>query len=232
MKEGTDVTDQHLDDTNNYTAINQLIQDEQLTVHGVEVAEDENDDDSGDEDQEEEAWMEQDAQLQREQQQLQAQKTAYLENMMYLNQLGSVQEELAHEGSDRYEGQEYKEPVQYNEPSPDQYVDYAQNNQYLDQNVNQLNTDMETSIQYQNLAAAASSPGQTMNREKRQPLKQVKQLTELQYNQILRKTMILDKVDRRKKEIDLKYEIEELKKLRNKDINDIKILKVELLKLQ
>lgn len=44
--------------------------------------------------------------------------------------------------------------------------------------------------------------------------------------------MILDKVDRRKKEIDLKYEIEELKKLRNKDINDIKILKVELLKLQ
>lgn len=44
--------------------------------------------------------------------------------------------------------------------------------------------------------------------------------------------MILDKADRKKTEIDLKLEVEELKKMRNKDIADIKMLKVELNKLE
>jgi len=44
--------------------------------------------------------------------------------------------------------------------------------------------------------------------------------------------MILDKADRKKSESDLKLEIEELKKMRNKDIGDIKMLKVELNKLE
>ena len=44
--------------------------------------------------------------------------------------------------------------------------------------------------------------------------------------------MILDKVDKKKKDEDLKYEIEQIKKLRNKDIAEIKLLKVELFKLQ
>lgn len=44
--------------------------------------------------------------------------------------------------------------------------------------------------------------------------------------------MILDKADRKKTEEDLKMEIEELKKMRNKDIADIRMLKVELNKLE
>lgn len=44
--------------------------------------------------------------------------------------------------------------------------------------------------------------------------------------------MLLDKGDRKKSEEDLKYEIEEVKKMRNKDIAEIKLLKVELSKLQ
>ena len=43
--------------------------------------------------------------------------------------------------------------------------------------------------------------------------------------------MILDKTDRKKKDEDLKYEIEELKRMRNKDMAEIKLLKVELSKL-
>tara|TARA_B110000285_G_scaffold153430_1_gene171271 strand:+ start:568 stop:702 length:135 start_codon:yes stop_codon:yes gene_type:complete len=43
--------------------------------------------------------------------------------------------------------------------------------------------------------------------------------------------MILDKSDRKKSDIELKMEIEELKKMRNKDEGEIKILKVELQKL-
>ena len=44
--------------------------------------------------------------------------------------------------------------------------------------------------------------------------------------------MILDKADRKKTEQDLKMEVEELKKMRNKDVADIKMLKVELNKLE
>ena len=40
--------------------------------------------------------------------------------------------------------------------------------------------------------------------------------------------MILDKADRKKSNIELQLEIEELKKMRNKDESDIKLLKVEL----
>jgi len=47
----------------------------------------------------------------------------------------------------------------------------------------------------------------------------------------MRKAMILDKNDRRKTEPELKVEIDQLKKLRNKDENDIKLMKVELNKL-
>lgn len=43
--------------------------------------------------------------------------------------------------------------------------------------------------------------------------------------------MILDKTDRKKTDLELKMEIDELKKMRNKDEGEIKILKVELLKL-
>ena len=43
--------------------------------------------------------------------------------------------------------------------------------------------------------------------------------------------MILDKADRKKTDKDLKIEIEELKKMRNKDVADIKMLKVELNKI-
>ena len=43
--------------------------------------------------------------------------------------------------------------------------------------------------------------------------------------------MILDKTDRKKSDVELKMEIEELKKMRNKDESEIKILKVELQKL-
>jgi len=45
---------------------------------------------------------------------------------------------------------------------------------------------------------------------------------------VLRKAMILDKADRKKSNIELQLEIEELKKMRNKDESDIKLLKVEL----
>ena len=40
--------------------------------------------------------------------------------------------------------------------------------------------------------------------------------------------MILDKTDRKKSELELKMEIDELKKMRNKDEGEIKLLKVEL----
>ena len=43
--------------------------------------------------------------------------------------------------------------------------------------------------------------------------------------------MILDKTDRKKSDVELKLEIDELKKMRNKDEAEIKILKVELQKL-
>ena len=44
--------------------------------------------------------------------------------------------------------------------------------------------------------------------------------------------MILDKSDRRKSDIELKIEIDELKRMRNKDETEIKLLKVEQMKLQ
>ena len=44
--------------------------------------------------------------------------------------------------------------------------------------------------------------------------------------------MVLDKADRRKKDDELKDEIDELKKMRNNDQAEIKLLKVELLKMQ
>ena len=44
--------------------------------------------------------------------------------------------------------------------------------------------------------------------------------------------MILDKADRRKNEMELKSEIDELKKMRNRDEEEIKLLKVELSKLE
>lgn len=44
--------------------------------------------------------------------------------------------------------------------------------------------------------------------------------------------MVLDKADRRKTNAELQHEIEELKKLKNKDEGDIKLMKVELTKLE
>jgi hypothetical protein len=44
--------------------------------------------------------------------------------------------------------------------------------------------------------------------------------------------MILDKSDRRKSDVELKIEIDELKRMRNKDETEIKLLKVEMMKLQ
>ena len=44
--------------------------------------------------------------------------------------------------------------------------------------------------------------------------------------------MILDKADRKKSEQELKAEVEELKKMRNKDEEEIKLLKVEMNKLE
>lgn len=44
--------------------------------------------------------------------------------------------------------------------------------------------------------------------------------------------MVLDKGDRKKRDDELKDEIDELKKMRNKDMAEIKLLKVELSKLQ
>lgn len=43
--------------------------------------------------------------------------------------------------------------------------------------------------------------------------------------------MILDKADRKKTDAELKNEIDELKRMRNKDQNDIRLLKVELGKM-
>lgn len=43
--------------------------------------------------------------------------------------------------------------------------------------------------------------------------------------------MILDRTDKRKNEAELQKEIEELKLMKNRDENDIKMLKVELNKL-
>ena len=65
-----------------------------------------------------------------------------------------------------------------------------------------------------------------------QSFKIQKQLTDEQKRIILRKAMILDKSDRRKSDIELKIEIEELKRMRNKDETEIKLLKVEMMKLQ
>lgn len=48
---------------------------------------------------------------------------------------------------------------------------------------------------------------------------------------VIRKAMTLDKADKRKTEVELKAEIEQLKLIRNKDQADIKMLKVELNKL-
>ena len=42
----------------------------------------------------------------------------------------------------------------------------------------------------------------------------------------------LDKADKKKSEYELAMEIEELKKQKNRDVDDIKILKVELAKLE
>ena len=44
--------------------------------------------------------------------------------------------------------------------------------------------------------------------------------------------MILDKNDKKKTNLELQLEIEELKKMRNRDDDDIKLLKVELQKLE
>lgn len=49
---------------------------------------------------------------------------------------------------------------------------------------------------------------------------------------MLRKAMILDKADRKKTEVELKAEVDELKKMRNKDEEEIKLLKVEMNKLE
>ena len=59
-----------------------------------------------------------------------------------------------------------------------------------------------------------------------------KQLSEDQKKIILRKAMVLDKTDRRKTDMELKIEIDELKRMRNKDESEIKLLKVEMMKLQ
>ena len=44
--------------------------------------------------------------------------------------------------------------------------------------------------------------------------------------------MILDKSDRKKSDIELKIEIDELKRMKNKDETEIKLLKVEMMKLK
>ena len=59
-----------------------------------------------------------------------------------------------------------------------------------------------------------------------------RQLTDEQKRVILRKAMILDKSDRRKSDVELKIEIDELKRMRNKDETELKLLKVEMMKLQ
>ena len=48
---------------------------------------------------------------------------------------------------------------------------------------------------------------------------------------VIRKAMTLDKADRKKSEAELQREVEELKLMRNRDEADIKLLKVELNKL-
>ena len=49
---------------------------------------------------------------------------------------------------------------------------------------------------------------------------------------IIRKAMTLDRQDRKKTEQQLKLEVDELKKMKNTDEADIKMLKVELNKLE
>jgi hypothetical protein len=56
-------------------------------------------------------------------------------------------------------------------------------------------------------------------------------ITENQQKLILKKAMVLDRSDKRKSEEELQKEIEELKLMKNRDENDIKMLKVELNKL-
>jgi len=58
-----------------------------------------------------------------------------------------------------------------------------------------------------------------------------KSLTEDQQKMVIRKAMTLDKADKRKSEDELQKEVEELKLMRNRDEADIKMLKVELNKL-
>ena len=58
-----------------------------------------------------------------------------------------------------------------------------------------------------------------------------KYLNEDQQKMVIRKAMILDKADRRKTDTELQSEIEQLKIMRNKDETDIKLLKVELQKV-
>jgi len=48
---------------------------------------------------------------------------------------------------------------------------------------------------------------------------------------VIRKAMTLDKADKKKSEAELQKEVEELKLMRNRDEADIKMLKVELNKL-
>jgi hypothetical protein len=49
---------------------------------------------------------------------------------------------------------------------------------------------------------------------------------------VIRKAMTLDKADKKKSEAELQAEIEQLKLIRNRDQADIKLLKVELNKLE
>ena len=48
---------------------------------------------------------------------------------------------------------------------------------------------------------------------------------------VIRKAMTLDKADRKKTDQELQTEIEQLKLMRNRDDEDVKMLKVELHKL-
>lgn len=66
----------------------------------------------------------------------------------------------------------------------------------------------------------------------RKSVPQPRYLNEEQQKVVIRKAMILDKVDKKKTEADLQAEIEQLKLIRNKDQEDIKLLKVELSKLE
>lgn len=57
-------------------------------------------------------------------------------------------------------------------------------------------------------------------------------MSQEQYQQILRKTMMLEKHDRRKRDFNLDQEINELKLQRNRDAEDIRLLRVEMQKIQ